>query len=108
MKNIAKRKKRTMRRSGIFHVYILQCQDGSYYTGATNNLERRLKQHSSGKGGAKYTAWKKAGDLVWSKEYARFRPAFSMERRIKTLNKKEKNFLVSGKNLKTVLKNAGK
>jgi putative endonuclease len=35
-------------------VYILQCSDGSLYTGITNNLARRIERHGSGKG-AKYT-----------------------------------------------------
>jgi putative endonuclease len=34
----------------IWYVYILQCRDGSYYTGVTNDLEKRMKAHASGKG----------------------------------------------------------
>jgi len=92
----------------VFWVYIIECADGSYYTGHTNDLERRLKQHVSGKGGARYTAWKKTGALVWSKEYKRFKPAFLMEKRIKTLTRKQKEALVSGKRLESVFKGAGK
>jgi putative endonuclease len=36
------------------YMYILECADGSYYTGSTNNLERRLQQHQNGEG-ANYT-----------------------------------------------------
>ncbi len=39
---MVKSKKRKMTRTGTFHVYILECQDGSYYTGHTNDLDRRL------------------------------------------------------------------
>ena len=105
---MAKRKKRIIKRSGTFHVYILECQDGTYYTGHTNNIKRRLEQHASGKGGARYTTWKKTAALVWSKEYKRFKPAFLMEKRIKTLTRKQKEVLVEGKRLELVFKAAGK
>jgi len=42
-------------------VYLLECTDGTYYCGITNNLEKRLKAHNSGKG-AKYT--KKRGPYI--------------------------------------------
>ena len=100
--------KRLFIRQGKFSVYILQCQDGSFYTGHTNDIARRLEQHRTGKGGARYTRWKKAGVLVWSKEYRRFKPAFLMEKRIKTLTRKQKEVLVEGKRLELVFKAAGK
>jgi len=101
-------KKRKFIRQGKFYVYILLCSDNTYYTGYTNNLERRISQHNTGKGGARYTRWKKGGVLVWSKEYCYFKPAFLMEKRIKTLTRKQKESLVSGKRLDRVLKEAGK
>ena len=100
--------KRSFKRQGKFWVYILQCRDGSFYTGHTNDLVRRLEQHRTGKGGARYTRWKKVGALVWSKEYRRFKPAFLMEKRIKALTRKQKEALVGGKRLESVLKAAGK
>jgi putative endonuclease len=100
-------KKRKFIRKGNFFVYILQCLDGSYYTGQTNDLERRIKQHNEGKG-AWYTKVKGAGELVWRKEYRCFRPAFLMEKRIKRLTRKEKETLVKGRNLLSVLAEAGK
>lgn len=100
--------KRKFIRQGKFWVYILQCQDGSFYTGYTNDLERRLEEHLSGKGGARYTRWKKAAALVWSKEYQRFKPAFLMEKRIKTLTRKQKELLVDGKRIDKVLAKARK
>ena len=89
-------------------MYILQCQNGSYYTGHTNDLERRLRQHSTGVGGARYTKAKKVGELVWSKEYVCFKHAFDMERRIKSLARKQKEMIVSGARPGTILKEAGK
>ncbi len=47
-------------------VYILQCADGSLYTGVTTSLERRLRQHNGElKGGAKYTRLRRPVALVW-------------------------------------------
>jgi len=95
--------KRKFKRSGEFWVYILQCQDESYYTGYTNNLERRLTQHNTGKGGARYTKWKKTGALVWSKEYKYSVYAMRAERKIKKLNRRQKEILVGGMRLDKVL-----
>jgi putative endonuclease len=47
--------KKKIKRSGKFHVYIAECRDGTYYTGSTNNIEKRIDEHNSGKRGAKYT-----------------------------------------------------
>ena len=101
-------KKRRFKKRGKFFVYILLCADGTYYTGYTNSLERRISQHNTGKGGAKYTKWKKGGVLAWSKEYCYFKPAFLMEKRIKTLTRKQKESLVKGMRLNDVLKKADK
>ncbi len=45
-------------------VYIVECADGTYYTGATNNIDRRVKKHNSGKG-AKYTRSRLPVKLVY-------------------------------------------
>ena len=95
-------------KSGTFYVYILRCQDGTFYTGYTSDLERRMRQHRTGKGGARYTKWKKVVSLVWKREYRRFKPAFLMEKRIKKLTRIQKEDLVNGKRLERVLALAGK
>ena len=81
------------RRTGKFYVYIVQCQDGTYYTGYTPDLENRLKSHNNGKG-AKYTRDRRPVKLVWSKEYKYFKKAFLEEKRIKSLTRKQKEKLV--------------
>ena len=98
---------RKFKRSGQFYVYILECMDGSYYTGHTNDIQRRIKQHNQGKG-AWYTRIKGAAKVVWRKEYHQFKSAFITEKRIKTLTRKEKESLVRGKRLDKVLIDAGK
>ncbi len=56
-------------------MYILECSDGSYYTGSTNNLEYRLYQHQNGNG-ANYTKSRLPVRLVYFEEYSRIDEAF--------------------------------
>lgn len=86
---------RKFKRTGKYYAYILECQDGTYYTGYTSGLEKRIKLHNSGRG-AKYTRDRRPVKLVWCKEYKYFKKAFSEERRIKTLTREKKDKLVSG------------
>ncbi|MDD5070754.1 MAG: GIY-YIG nuclease family protein [Candidatus Omnitrophica bacterium] len=95
--------KKRIKRSGNFFVYILRCRDGSYYTGYTNDLEARLIKHNSGRG-SKCTRSRLPVSLVWSREYRYFKSAISMERQIKSLTRKQKELIVKGISLFTVLK----
>ena len=79
-----------------FFVYIVECRDGSYYTGYTPDLEKRLKAHNSGKG-AKYTRSRRPVKLVWKKKCRDFKKAVSEEARIKRLERSQKEELVQGK-----------
>lgn len=76
----------------IHYVYILHCSDGTYYTGYTNNLEKRIKQHNDGKG-AKYTKGKRPVKLVYKEEFSDKSVAMKREYRIKQLTRKEKEKL---------------
>lgn len=82
-----------MKRSGRFFVYILQCRDGTFYTGYTPDLARRLKLHNAGQG-AKYTRGRRPVKMVWSKEYRYLRRAFLAELKIKKLTRKQKENLI--------------
>ncbi|MFC1674530.1 GIY-YIG nuclease family protein [Candidatus Omnitrophota bacterium] len=77
-----------------YWVYMVECRNGTYYTGYTNNLEKRIEKHNQGKG-AKYTRDRRPVKLVWCKEYMNFRPAFLEDKRIKRLNRKQKEELVN-------------
>jgi len=71
-------------------VYIVRCEkDDTLYTGITNNLERRLRQHNEGKG-AKYTKGRGPIALVKSFEFLTKGEALKEEYRIKQLSKEEK------------------
>jgi len=86
--------KNGFKRKGQFFVYILQCSDGTYYTGYTPDLSKRLKLHNEGKG-AKYTRIRRPVKLVWQKDYKYFKRAFLEEIRIKRLSRKQKEKLVN-------------
>jgi putative endonuclease len=74
--------------------YILQCSDGSYYTGSTNNLELRLKQHSSEEG-AKHTKKHLPVKLVYFEEFNRVDEAFYREKQIQGWSRKKKEALIN-------------
>jgi putative endonuclease len=78
------------------HVYIVECSDGSYYTGSTFVLERRLAQHQRGEG-ANFTRKRTPVTLVWAEEFESVRDAFEMERRIHGWSRAKKRALIDGR-----------
>jgi putative endonuclease len=70
-------------------VYLLECLDGSYYTGIARDVEKRMEVHKSGKG-SKYVAAKGFSHLISSKNYSSRSEALKAEYKIKQLNKKDK------------------
>jgi putative endonuclease len=81
--------RRKIKRKDKFFVYIVQCSDGTYYTGYTNNLENRINLHNNGRG-AKYLRGKLPVQLVYVKEYKYFKNALRAETDIKKLTRKQK------------------
>lgn len=80
-------------RRGTFHVYIVQCKGGNYYTGSTGNLEKRIRLHKAGRG-AKYLKGKLPVKLVYAKEYRYYKNAMRAERDTKKLTRKQKKELI--------------
>ncbi|MDA1316984.1 MAG: GIY-YIG nuclease family protein [bacterium] len=79
-----------------YTVYILHCADGSYYTGITTDMERRLKEHNGEiKGGAKYTRDRKPVTLAYSEECSNRSSATKREYEIKHLNREKKKELIN-------------
>jgi putative endonuclease len=74
-------------------VYILECCDGSYYTGVTSDLERRLMQHSKGLG-SKYVRSRRPFKLVYCEEYGSSQEARRRELEVKRMSRREKHELV--------------
>ena len=75
------------------YTYIVRCRDGSLYTGWTNNLEKRIRDHNSGKG-AKYTKSRRPVLLAYYEEFATKEEAMRREWEIKQLKRQEKQDLV--------------
>ncbi len=75
-------------------VYILRCGDGSLYTGAAVDLEKRLREHAAGKA-ARYTRSRQPVALAWSCEVASWNEALREEHRIKRLSRTEKQALLA-------------
>ena len=76
-------------------MYILLCSDGSYYTGSTIDLERRLEQHQNGEG-ANHTKKRLPVTLVYYEEYPRIDTAFYREKQIQGWSRKKKEALIEG------------
>ncbi len=77
-------------------VYILKCADGSYYTGSTGDLERRLEQHRIGYFRKNYTRSRLPVELVWHQEFPAMHDAFVCERQIKGWTRAKKEALIRG------------
>ncbi|HMO78385.1 MAG TPA: GIY-YIG nuclease family protein [Candidatus Paceibacterota bacterium] len=70
-------------------VYLLQCADGTLYTGITNNLSKRLEAHNLGRG-AKYTKGRGPVELVYHEESLTRGEALKRESQVKKLTRKAK------------------
>ena len=76
-------------------VYILQCSDGSYYTGSTPDLDARIYEHELGTYDG-YTAARRPVKLIWSDDFPTTDQAFDVERQIKGWTRKKKEALMRG------------
>lgn len=81
------------------YTYIVECKDGTLYTGWTNNLEKRLEAHNSGKG-AKYTKTRRPVKIVYTEMFETKEEAMSREFAIKRLSRQQKMNLISEKETK--------
>ena len=83
------------------YMYILQCADGSYYTGSTKHLALRLTQHQNGEG-ANHTKKRLPVKLVYYEEFPRIDLAFYREKQVQGWTRKKKQALI--KNMPKELK----
>ena len=77
-----------------YFVYLLLCDDGSYYTGYTNNVALRFERHKKGYG-ARYTRIRRPKRVVYVEEFRTRGAAIRRELQIKSLSHREKHRLVS-------------
>jgi len=79
-----------------FWVYILRCADNSYYTGQTDNLEKRIHEHHSGAIRSCYTFKRRPLELMFSQEFPTREEALASERQIKGWGRKKKAAMIRG------------
>lgn len=76
------------------YVYLLECVNGSFYTGYTTDLERRYREHQQGSAKCRYTRSFPPKKIAACWEFATQREALAIEREIKALSRKEKQALI--------------
>ena len=77
------------------YMYILLCSDGSYYTGSTIDLVKRMEQHQNGEG-ANHTKKRLPLTLLYYEEYPRIDQAFCREKQVQGWSRKKKEALIEG------------
>jgi putative endonuclease len=77
-------------------VYILKCSDETYYTGVTNNLIRRLREHQNSNKANSYTFPRRPVILVYQEEFNSSSAAIRREKQIKNWSRKKKEALIQG------------
>ena len=82
-----------MSRGSMNYTYIVICSDGSFYTGWTNDLTRRMEAHNQGRG-AKYTKARRPVTLIYYETFETKEEAMKREYAIKQLSRKEKEELI--------------
>ena len=80
---------------GTYWAYMVECKYGTYYTGYTNDLNKRIAAHNEGKG-AKYLRGKGPVQLRYKRKYLSAQKAQAQERLIKSLVRKKKEMLIKG------------
>ena len=78
------------------YLYILLCSDKTYYTGVTNNLERRITEHQNGISEQSYTYSRRPVELLYQEMFTDFNLAFDWETKIKKWSKAKKEALIRG------------
>ena len=76
-------------------MYMLRCSNGEYYTGSTNNLEKRLEQHHNGEG-SNFSSKFLPVKLVYQEEHPNIGDAFRREKQIQKWSRKKKEALIKG------------
>jgi len=80
--------------SDDWYMYVVECADGTYYTGITTDLARRVKEHNESKRGAKYTRSRRPVNLIFSDNYYDRSTASKAEYRFKSLTRRQKEIYI--------------
>jgi putative endonuclease len=79
-----------------YFVYILLCSDNSYYTGVTNDMERRLYEHQNGLDPGSYTCKRRPVKLVFVEDFTDIIQAIAFEKQIKGWKRSKKQAIING------------
>jgi len=79
-----------------YHVYILLCSDKSYYTGITNDIERRLIEHLTGSNTSCYTYKRRPVTLVFNELFTDVNQAIAFEKQVKGWPRAKKEAIIKG------------
>ncbi|MDX9694312.1 MAG: GIY-YIG nuclease family protein [Bacteroidales bacterium] len=77
-----------------YFVYILKCSDESYYTGVTNDLERRMNEHQNGVNKESYTHNRRPVELVFYNDFNDINQAIAFEKKVKGWTRKKKEAII--------------
>ena len=84
-----------MKNNSVYYVYIVECADGSYYTGYTTDVQRRLNEHNFSSRSAKYTRSRRPVRLIYTETFDNLSAALKREYAIKKMSRKGKKALIS-------------
>ena len=79
----------------IYYVYILKCADELYYTGVTNNMDRRLIEHNTGYNKDSFTYKRRPVELVFVHQFKYINQAIAFEKRLKKWSRKKKEAVIN-------------
>jgi putative endonuclease len=80
-----------------YYVYILKCSDNSFYTGVTNDVDRRFNGHSFGLNKESYTYNKRPLELVFCTDFNDINQAIAFEKQLKGWSRKKKEAIINDK-----------
>jgi putative endonuclease len=78
------------------YVYIVKCKDDSYYTGVTNNVQKRIVEHNLGLDNKSYTFSRRPVTLVYSQEFTDLNKAIRFEKQVKGWSRAKMEGLIKG------------
>ncbi|MCX6705295.1 MAG: GIY-YIG nuclease family protein [Candidatus Woesebacteria bacterium] len=84
-----------------YYVYILVCTDGSFYTGSTNDVAKRIKNHLDGRG-ARYTKSHKPQKLIYQEKFSTKSDALKREAEIKSWTRAKKEELITAGHVQNI------
>lgn len=96
MKKKEKGSRRRRTKSEPWFLYILECSDGSFYTGITNDLSRRLKMHQDGKA-SRFTRTRRPVELLYHEPCRNRTEALVRECAVKSLSRRKKEELIEAR-----------